>query len=145
MCETAIIRPTTTAPDVVVTPFGAAGRWFAPLAFRAPTLRALRRQFVAYQIQVGERERRLRTRGVLRQPPVANLRKGPQALHDVEDVLDARPHPRPRAVDAVSIVRALAAAIDAIVPAVGLPLLAIRLLPIRLIAEQGRATSPPAA
>lgn len=65
-------------------------------AARAPTLRALRRQSMAEEIEVGERKRRESPRGVLRQAAVSDLREPPQPFHDVERMLAAGPDARVR-------------------------------------------------
>ena len=44
---------------------------------RAPTLRALRCEAMAQQIQIGERKGRERARGVLREAAVAHLHEAP--------------------------------------------------------------------
>jgi len=58
-----------------------------------------RQQSASHQIQIGERERGVQSRGILRQAAVANFAKAPQTLYDVKDMLDAGARSRSAPVD----------------------------------------------
>jgi hypothetical protein len=61
-------------------------------SLRSASIRLLRwHQPSSQQVEVGQGERGVEPRGVLRQAPVADLGKSPKVLHHVKGVLDARP------------------------------------------------------
>ena len=117
-------------------PVSVPGGAYAPGARRAPTLRALHRQFMPEHVQVRQGKRGQDTSRVLRETAVPHLREAPQALHHMKHVLHATPRTRARLVDAIPVGGARAAPIHAIDAARRFPLHLVRLLPIRLVAEQ---------
>ena len=94
----------------------------------------LAQQPATHEIQIRQREHRLRFREVLGEAAVAHLREAPQALHHVEGVLATRP--RARSVDqapalAQRMLRPNGAPVHAVANAARLEGVAIRSLPIR--------------
>jgi len=56
-------------------------------------------QAASQQIQIRQREGGIQPHGILRQPTIANFAKAPQALDDVEGMLDSGPSGGAPAVD----------------------------------------------
>jgi hypothetical protein len=108
-------------------------------ASRSSGARPLRwQQATPQQIQIRQRKGGIQPHGILRQPAVANLAKAPQALDHVEDMLDSRPRGGAPTVDKPLIFAqrpASAAPVDSVADAGGQRSLAMRLIPVRLVAE----------
>src|ERR1700722_14367069 len=89
-----------------------------------------------HQIQIGEREGGVQSRGILGQAAVANFAKAPQTLHDVKDMLDAGPRSRATTVDeSLVLAQVRRAPVDPIADALRQGRLPMRFAPIRLVAE----------
>jgi hypothetical protein len=108
----------------------------APQSSGAPSLRW--QQSPQQQMQVRQREGGVQPCGFLRQPTVENPGKAPQALNRLEGMLDAGASNRAAAVNEALICAQrplIGAPIDPVTDAASDGALAMRLVPINLIAE----------
>ncbi len=108
-------------------------------ASRSSGTRPLRWQQAApQQIQIRQCEGGVQPRGILRQSTVANLAKAPQALDYVKDVFDTRSSGGAATVDEPLILAqrpSWRAPIDSVADALSERSLAMRLIPVGLVAE----------
>src|SRR5437879_4934990 len=118
--------------------FGLVSRtfWSSSQSRGIPPLRW--QQSAPQQIQVRQREGGIQPHGVLRQPTVANFAKAPQALDHMEHMLDAGPSCGAPTVDEPLILAqrpSRGVPIDAVANAGSQGALAMRFIPVGLIAE----------
>jgi hypothetical protein len=105
-----------------------------PRSSGVPSLR--RHQSPSQQIQIRQREAREQARRILRQSPVANFAKTPQALDHVEDMFDAGPSGGAATVDeSLVLAQMRRAPVDAVADPLRQGGLTMRFAPVRLVAE----------